>query len=93
MIMASSVKLDDDLKARIQSVAASRRRSAHWVMREAIEQYVQREEARLGFQREAEASWAAYGADGLHLTGDETRTWLATWGTADEADAPPQCHE
>jgi predicted transcriptional regulator len=91
--LATSIKLDDDLKSRVQTVASSRRRSAHWIMREAIEQYVAREESRMGFHAEAQESWDAYERDGLHLTGEETRAWLATWGTSDENDAPPTCHE
>ena len=34
--MATSVKLDDELKNRIQHLAKVRHRSAHWIMREAI---------------------------------------------------------
>lgn len=90
--MATSIKIDDDLKSRIQSLAALRQRSAHWLMRDALEQYVEREEARESFKNEALASWAAYQETGLHLTGTEVRNWLATWGTEDEK-AAPDCHE
>ena len=41
--MATSVKLDEALKGRVRELANSRRRSAHWIMREAIQQYVDRE--------------------------------------------------
>ena len=58
--MATSVKLDDDLKSRIQRLANMRHRSAHWIMREAIRDYVEREEARESFKQEAVASWKAY---------------------------------
>ncbi|MFC3279266.1 CopG family ribbon-helix-helix protein [Xanthomonas fragariae] len=44
--MATSLKIDDGLKNRVQQLASQRRRSAHWIMLEAIEQYVQRERAR-----------------------------------------------
>lgn len=90
--MATSVKLDDALKTRIQRLADQRRRSAHWIMREAIEQYVEREEARESFKQEALASWAAYRETGWHLTGEEARAWLDSWGT-DEEEAQPACHE
>jgi predicted transcriptional regulator len=46
-----SVKLGSETKERIHRLAASRRRSPHWVMREAIEQYVEREEKREQFRR------------------------------------------
>ncbi len=63
--MATSVKLDDELKKRIQHLADVRHRSAHWIMREAIRDYVEREEARESFKQEAIASWKAYQETGL----------------------------
>lgn len=90
--MATSVKLDDDLKNRIQQLADARHRSAHWIMREAIRDYVEREEAREDFKQEALASWTAYQETGRHLTGQEVRNWLNTWGTDEEKEIP-QCHE
>ncbi|UIJ45314.1 CopG family ribbon-helix-helix protein [Sphingomonas cannabina] len=90
--MATSVKLDEELKGRVQKLAAARDRSPHWVMREAIRQYVDREEARDGFEREALASWIAYRETGRHLTGDEVAAWLETWGTPAET-AVPDCHD
>ena len=90
--MATSLKIDDALKSRVQHLAAHRRRSAHWIMLEAIQQYVEREEARESFTQEALASWAAYKETGRHLSGQEVRIWLNTWGTADES-AVPECHK
>ncbi|KVE37253.1 CopG family ribbon-helix-helix protein [Burkholderia sp. TSV86] len=90
--MATSIKLDDELKARIQHLAEQRQRTPHWLMREAITQYVEREEARESFRREALASWEHYRETGLHLTGEEVHAWLDTWGT-DKEKAVPECHE
>ena len=90
--MATSIKIDDDLRKRIQDLADQRRRSAHWIMCEAIRQYVEREEARESFKKEALASWAAYQETGRHLTNEEVRAWLNSWGTDDDAVAP-ECHE
>jgi len=90
--MATSLKIGQDLKNRIQSLAQLRQRSAHWIMHEAIEQYVAREEARESFKQEAMASWTAYQETGLHFTGQEARAWLNTWGTDGETE-PPKCHE
>jgi predicted transcriptional regulator len=90
--MATSVKLDDELKKRIQRLADVRHRSAHWIMREAIRDYVEREEARESFKQESLASWTAYQETGQHLTGQEVRDWLNTWGTDKETEVP-ECHE
>jgi predicted transcriptional regulator len=90
--MATSVKLDDELKSRIQHLANLRHRSAHGIMREAIRDYVEREEGRENFKQEALASWTAYQETGQHLTGQEVRDWLNSWGT-DKETKIPKCHE
>jgi predicted transcriptional regulator len=90
--MATSLKIDNTLKSRVNNLANQRRRSPHWVMLEAIQQYVEREEARESFRQEALASWSAYKETGRHLTGHEARAWLNTWGNDDEK-AAPECHE
>jgi predicted transcriptional regulator len=90
--MATSIKLDPTMLNRIQKLADLSRRTPHWIMREAIELYVAREEARETFKAEAEASWIAFQETGLHLTLEETSAWLAGWGGPDET-AAPECHE
>lgn len=90
--MTTSIKLDDNLASRIRRLAELRRRSAHWIMREAIRDYVVREEARESFRQEALASWSAFQDTGRHLTGEEVQAWLTSWGSDAEAE-PPECHE
>jgi predicted transcriptional regulator len=87
----TSLKLDLEMKQRIQRLAAARRRSAHWVMREAVEQYVEREEKRQQFHQDALSAWANYQATGLHVTAGEADTWLAKLEAGEEA-AAPECH-
>ncbi len=89
--MATSIKIDDAMKRRVQHLADLRRRSAHWILLEAIQQYVEREELRESFRQEALASWSEFRETGRHLTAAETRQWLTTWG-GDESPAP-ECHE
>ena len=90
--MATSIKLDDDLKDRIKSLADVQHRSPHWIMRKAIRDYVEREEAKESFKREALASWKAYQETGRHLTGNEVKNWLEAWDTDKESQLP-SCHE
>lgn len=90
--MATSLKIDAELKERVQQLAARQHRSPHWIMLRAIEQYVERQEARDGFRQEAIDSWAAYQETGRHLTGGEVHEWLDKWGTPAEA-ALPECHD
>jgi predicted transcriptional regulator len=90
--MATSVKIDDDLKNRVRQLANVKNRSPHWVMCEGIRDYVKREEIKEDFKQEALASWAAYQETGKHLTGGEVNNWLKAWGTEKETEAP-SCHE
>jgi predicted transcriptional regulator len=90
--MATSLKIDNTLKSRVHHLANQRRRSSHRIMLEAIQQYVERDEARESFKQEAFAFWTAYKETGRHLTGEEVRTWLNTWG-ADDERAVPECHK
>ncbi|QWW70062.1 CopG family ribbon-helix-helix protein [Rhizobium sp. WYJ-E13] len=92
MASPTSLKLDDELKGRVQHLAELRRRSSHWIMREAIAQYVAREEKREALRQQTLDAWDEFQATGLHVTGDEVETWLSTWGTDDELPAP-ECHK
>jgi predicted transcriptional regulator len=87
-----SVKLDADTRVRIENLAEARNRSAHWVMREAISQYVDREEKLLAFRQDTIKAWEDYQETGLHTTAVEVDTWLASWGADNELPAP-LCHK
>ena len=60
-------------------------------MREAVEQYVEREEKREQFRQDALAAWTHYQATGLHVTAEEADAWLAKLEAGKDA-APPECH-
>ena len=91
MAAATSIKLDDALKGRVQNLAEARRRSSHWIMREAIAQYVEREEKREAFKQEAIRAWEQYQQTGLHVTLEEADAWLAKLEAGEKAE-PPKCH-
>lgn len=88
---ATSIKLDDRLKDRVQRLAETRHRSPHWIMHEAITEYIDREEKRQAFYQDALRAWEEYRETGLHATGEEVDRWLASWGTDHELPAP-KCH-
>lgn len=90
-LSATSIKLDSAMKERVHRLAAARRRSPHWVMREAVEQYVEREEKREQFRQDALAGWANYQATGLHVTAEEADAWLAKLEAGKKA-VVPKCH-
>lgn len=87
----TSIKLDRDLHARIESLAASKQRTPHWMMKEAIRQYVEREEKYQTFQQEVLASWEDFQVSGKHVSAEEVEKWIESWGTENELPAPT-CH-
>ena len=87
----TSLKLDNAMKERVRRLASARRRSPHWIMCEAVEQYVEREEKREQFRQDALAAWAEYQTTGLHVTAKEADAWLAKLEAGKHA-VTPKCH-
>lgn len=92
MASATSVKLDNDMKGRVQHLAEARKRTSHWIIREAISQYVEREEKREALRQDNLKAWEEFQETGLHATVEEVDKWLASWGTENELPAP-ECHK
>lgn len=90
-LSTTTLKLDRSIKERIGRLASTRRRTPHWLMREAVEQYVEREEQREKLRQDALAAWSDYQATGLHLTAGEADAWLAKLEAGKRA-AIPKCH-
>jgi len=87
-----AVKLDQDLRDRLQHLAEARDRSTHWLLRKAIEQFVEQEEKREALRQDALRAWTEYQETGLHVTHDEADAWLARLEAGEVAKAP-ECHE
>lgn len=86
-----AIKIEPDLKERVKRLADARQRSPHWLMREAIHQYVDREEKREAFRQDAITAWNEYQTTGLHVTMKEGDAWLGKLEAGQDAE-PPECH-
>ena len=86
----TSLKLDAKLKRRVRRLASARRRSPHWLMREAIQEYVAREEKREQFRQDALAAWDHYQTTGRYVSAEEADAWLARLEAGKDAP-PPKC--
>ena len=82
------VKLDDETRDRLKALAETRRRSAHWLMKEAINQYLEREEKIEQRNREADEAWEEYQKTGQFVSHEAMSAWLDTWGTDKEGPCP-----
>ncbi len=88
---ATSLRLDPAIRERVQRLASARQQTPHCILREAVEQYVEREEKREQLRQDAQAAWADFQTSGLHATAEEVDVWLARLEAGEDA-APPQCH-
>lgn len=86
-----AIKIDEDTKARVKRLAEARHRTSHWLMREAITQYVDREEKREAFRQDTLKAWVEYRSTGLHVTAVEADAWLAQLEQGNDIE-PPECH-
>lgn len=86
-----TIKLDDVDRERIASLASVKKRTPHYLMKEAILDYVKREEARQNFIIAAEASFEHYKETGLYISLDEFSTWVDQV-QQDAGAPPPACH-
>ena len=86
-----AIKIDEDIRLRVKRLAEARNLKSHWLMREAITQYVNREEKREAFRQDTIKAWDEYRATGLHVTADEADAWLTQLEQGKDIE-PPECH-
>lgn len=86
-----AVKMDLEMQERIKRLGDARHRSVHWMMKEAIRQFVEREEQREAFRQDGIRAWEAYQSNGLHATLEEADAWLSRLEAGEDVE-PPHCH-
>jgi len=87
-----AIKLDQDTRDRLKRLADAKDRSTHWMLREAVAQFVEREEKREALRQAGLQAWEEFHATGKHVTHDEADAWLAKL-EAGQAAAAPECHD
>jgi len=85
---SKAVKLDDSTVDRLKVLGEIRQRSPHWLMKEAIRQFLDREEAAEQIRLDTLQRLAQYEADGKTISHDVVDAWLASWGTENEGQCP-----
>ncbi len=83
-----AIKLPQQDRERLQKLGVARKRSAHWLAKEAISQFLDREEAAERFRLDALARWEEHCRTGRAVPHDEVARWLESWGGGQEAEAP-----
>ena len=86
-----AMKRDQNMLDRLKRLAGAKGRSTHWMLRQAVSQYLMREEAREAFRAAGLHTGDQYQVTGLHVTHDDADAWLARLQAGEDA-AVPQGH-
>jgi predicted transcriptional regulator len=86
-----SVQLETQEKADLEMIARGKDRSVHYLMREAVREYIQEEKAKIAFYERGLSAIADYDATGLHTTFEEMKTWAKDRKQNTSLPVPP-CH-
>ena len=86
-----AIKLDQDTRDRLKRLADAKDRSTHWMLREAVSQFLEREEKREAFRQAGLQAWSEYQATGQHVTHVEADAWLAKLEAGKDATVH-ECH-
>ena len=76
MTTTQGIKLDDKISARLKTLAEKRDRTAHWLMRIAIERYLDQEEKYEREKAEDIAEYEDYLQTGRGISQKEMGAWL-----------------
>lgn len=85
---SKAVKLDDETLGRLKALGKARKRSPNWLMKEAIRQFLEREEEAEHIRQDTLERWKRYEANGETVDHEAVDAWLETWGTDREGKCP-----
>lgn len=85
----TTIRLPEDLRERIERVAAARGRSAHAFMVEAVARAAEQEEQRLDFEAEAERRLEEMERTGEYLTLEDLRPYAMALARGETPEPPP----
>lgn len=83
----TGVKLETAMKLRLEKLSELKDRSVHWLMKEAIAQYVENEEQAEKLKQETLNRWQEIEQDRV-ISNESVMAWLDTWGTDHETERP-----
>lgn len=75
-----AVKLEDDIRDRIQSLGKAKDRSTHWLMKRAIVEYLEKEERYERELQEDRERWDNYALTGEAIPHNDMKNWLQNLG-------------
>jgi predicted transcriptional regulator len=87
-VPTTTIRIEEDLKARLTAAATLSGKSPHAFILEAIAQQVEQVEIDTEFDRLADARWARVLATGETVPWDEAKAWLEARARGEKAARP-----
>jgi predicted transcriptional regulator len=91
-IVPLSIKLETEQKDLLAQIAKKEDRSVHFLLCQAVKEFLDREQAKADFYETAKNAGEHYRKTGLHTTHEELKAWANSLGSNHEL-APPTCHK
>lgn len=88
MASTQGIKLDEDIKQRLKDLGKIRDRSPHWLMRAAIEDFLDREERYELEKREDQERWERYQLTGEAVSHEDALKWMDSLIRGENAPCP-----
>jgi predicted transcriptional regulator len=89
--IAVTTNMPRTLAERMDQFARQQQQPSESIFRDAVTEYLDRQDQRRSFRQDAADAWAEYQRTGLHVTDKEADAWLAKL-EAGETAAAPDCH-
>ena len=87
LLIPKVVKLELEIKERLERLGQIKHRKPHWLMKEAIVRYLEQEEYNEQLKQETLSRWQE-AENGKVISNEAIIKWLDTWGSDDETGRP-----
>jgi predicted transcriptional regulator len=83
----TTVRLQADVEQQLDAIAGRLNRSKGWVINQALAEYIEKQQLELDRWKQTLAAMES-AAQGKVVDASEVHSWLQSWGTEHEQDAP-----
>lgn len=88
MATTQGIKLDNSVRERLKELGKLKQRSPHWLMKTAIEQFLEQEERYEREKREDMERWQQYQMTGRAVPHDKAAKWLDDLASGKSSPCP-----
>jgi Predicted transcriptional regulator len=82
------VKLDQETRDRLKTLGQAKDRTPHWLVKAAIQEYLEREEQAEREYAEDEVRWQNYRTTGYAVANEEAMAWLDALAAGERKPCP-----